>query len=156
MSARPAIASEVRIRPTAEADVAAIAELLGQLGYPSSVEQVRARLAALAASGSNYVLVAETEGQVVGLAALQIGQQLEKDDRHGQLTALVTGQHVRRKGVAQALVRAVEELAREQRCELLFLRSNKRRSDAHAFYRAEGFRETHLTFNKTLEKGARP
>jgi GNAT superfamily N-acetyltransferase len=44
----------------------------------------------------------------------------------------------------------VEAAARKAGCDLLFLRTNQRRTDSHAFYRAEGFEETHRTFNKRL------
>jgi GNAT superfamily N-acetyltransferase len=150
MSESPHIASAVRVRPQEAGDVAAIAELLRQLGYPSTAEQVDRRLAALAAEGTDHVLVAELEGSVVGLAALRVGQHLEKDARHGQLVALVTDSSVRRRGIARTLLQAVEDIARRERCELIFVRSNKRRRDAHVFYREEGYEETHLTFNKTL------
>jgi ribosomal protein S18 acetylase RimI-like enzyme len=156
MSNRTDTARLVQVRPHHVDDLAAIAELLGQLGYPSTLEQVRQRMAALAAEGTNHLLVAELEGTVVGLAAVRVGQYLEKDSRHGQLIGIVTDDRARRRGVARALLRAVEELARREGCDLLFLRSSKRRTDAPGFYRAEGYEETHLTLNKTLSRGPSP
>ena len=150
MGNRTGNASEVRVRPLEADDVTAIAELLRQLGYPSTAEQVERRLAILKGEGVSRVLVAELAGSVVGLAALRVGQYLEKDSRHGQLIAFVTHSRVRQRGVGRALLRAVEDLARREGCELLFLRSNKRRRDAHVFYEAAGYEETHLTFNKSL------
>ena len=150
MSSGTRSGSLVRVRPHQTDDASAIAELLGQLGYPSTIEQVQQRLAALAAEGTSYLLVAEMEGSVVGLAALRVGQYLEKDSQHGQLVGIVTDSRVRRRGVARALLRAVEELARRVGCDWLFHRSSKRRRDAHDFYRAESYEETHLTLNKRL------
>ena len=128
----------------------AIAGLLTQLGYPTSFDQARSRIALLDASPANHVLVAEADSRVAGVAALEVGLHIEKDGKHGQLTALVTEAKLRRRGVARTLLRAVEKLARDEECEALFLRSNKRRNDAHAFYRTAGYAETHLTFNKEL------
>lgn len=144
------VAAGVLVREPAEPDMRAIAGLLTQLGYPTSIDQARTRLALFDASPANHVLVAEADGRVVGLAALEIGLHIEKDGKHGQLTALVTDARLRRRGVARTLLTAVEKLARDEDCEVLFLRSNKRRSDAHAFYRTVGYEETHLTFNKQL------
>ena len=144
------VTAGVRVRAPAEPDMPAIAGLLTQLGYPTSVDQARSRIALLDVSPANHVLVAEADGGVVGLAALEVGLHIEKDGKHGQLTALVTEARLRRRGVARTLLTAVEKLARDEECELLFLRSNKRRNDAHAFYRTVGYEETHRTFNKKL------
>lgn len=140
----------LRIRTPAEPDYPAIAELLGELGYPSTVEQVAARLTKLAETGADHVLVAELDGRVVGVAALHVSYMPQMDEPRGELTALVTLSALRRRGIARALVNAIEALAREQGCTFLFLRTNKRRQDAQAFYRALRFQETHLDFNVPL------
>ena len=73
----------------------------------------------------------------------------------GGRPALVTGAGCRRGGGARKLLEAVEDAARGEGCDLLFLRTNQQRDDSHAFYRDNGFQETHLTFNKELTRGVR-
>jgi N-acetylglutamate synthase-like GNAT family acetyltransferase len=136
----------VNVRPAAAGDAAAIATLLEQLGYPASVELVRARLDRLDAEA----LVAEDAGAVVGLAAVQIMHVLEHDAPVGRLTALVVREDARRRGVARALLSAVETRARDAGCERLHVTSAERRADAHEAYLALGFARTGLRFGKAL------
>src|SRR5690606_8434894 len=71
-------------------DAPAIAPLLGQLGYPSTPDQVAARFARIAGRGDDAVWVAEDEtGTVVGLATGHVHRPLERDLPLAQLTALV-------------------------------------------------------------------
>lgn len=143
------------MRPPEAGEAGAIAELLDQLGYPSTEEQVRARLEALASTPDHSVLVAELslptgERIVAGLLALEVGRLLHRDDRHAHLTALVTHRQFRHRGVARALLAAAEMIARREGCAFLHLRSSAMRDDAHGFFRAMGFEETHLAFDKKL------
>jgi hypothetical protein len=50
-------------RPAGPADAARIAELLGQLGYPTTAETVTQRLARLDACGADATWVAEIDGE---------------------------------------------------------------------------------------------
>ncbi len=143
------------MRPAEPSDAAAVADLLEQLGYPSTEEQVSARLAQLAESPDHPVLVAELElptGEryVAGVLALELGRFLHRDARAGHITALVSDRRFRHRGVARALVESAERIARRSGCALLHVRSSVGRDDAHGFYRAMGFEETHLSFDKEL------
>jgi GNAT superfamily N-acetyltransferase len=142
--------ANVEIRHGAVADAAAIAPLLAQLGYPASVEQVERRLERLARSEADILLVAEAAGDVVGLASLHVSLALEYDGDAGKLSAIVVDERHRGRGIARALVEAIEREARRRSCILLFLTTAERRSDAHAFYRALGFEETGRRFAKRL------
>lgn len=145
----------VRVRGATQEDAEPLAELLEQLGYPASGEQVRARLSSLARSGDYPVLVAELslptgELFVAGLLSLALGRLLHRDSRRAEITALVTDRRFRHRGTARALLERAEALARAAGCDLVCLRSSHQRDDAHAFYRAVGFEETHLAFDKRL------
>ena len=145
----------IRVRAPSEADLAAVAGLIAQLGYPPTVAQMRARLQDLAASAADHVFVADVDGAVAGLATLHVARLPQMEQPRAELTALVTDAGFRRRGVARKLLEAVEDAARGEGCDLLFLRTNQQRDDSHAFYRDNGFQETHLTFNKELTRGVR-
>ena len=49
------------------------------------------------------------------------------------------------------VVRAAAELARNAHCERLFVRSDRRRTESHDFYRMLGFDEVNLTFDLPLD-----
>jgi aminoglycoside 6'-N-acetyltransferase I len=136
----------VNVRPAAPGDAAGIAALLGQLGYPAAPEPVRARLGRLDAEA----LVADDGGAIVGVAAVQVMHVLERDAPVARLTALVVREDARRRGVARALLDAVEARARAAGCEQLHVTSAERRTDAHEAYRALGFVDTGRRFGKTL------
>ena len=57
------------VRPATAADAAVIAELLGQLGYPTSPQVVPERLAAIDAQGGIVLLGFSEEGRGIGLAS---------------------------------------------------------------------------------------
>ena len=129
-------------------DSAAIAGLLEQLGYPSSEEQVRARLDF--GPLDRRVIVAELDRDIVGLAVLELLHPLHKGAPEAVLTALVPDANARHRGVARTLLADVSRRARQAGAANLYLRTHRRRDDAHAFYRAQGFDELHLTFDRSL------
>jgi GNAT superfamily N-acetyltransferase len=145
----------VRVRAAEQRDCGGLAELLEQLGYPCTEAQVAQRLADLSAREDHPVFVADLEAspdspRAVGLLALEIGRLFHRDAPSAQITALVVDRRYRHRGVARALIAAAELAARRAGCPRVYVRSNRRRDDAHGFYRAAAFEETHLTFDKKL------
>jgi GNAT superfamily N-acetyltransferase len=137
------------IRDAEPRDAEAIVGLLGQLGYPAEAASVEARLERLRIVGDR-VVVAERDGEVVGLAQLHVSPTLEYDRPAAKLAALVVDASHRGEGIGRALVDAMEAEARARRCELLFLTTAARREDAHEFYRRVGLEETGKRFAKAL------
>jgi GNAT superfamily N-acetyltransferase len=130
--------------------VPAIVELLAQLGYPADADAVRERIPRLLAAGDRLV-VAQVEGQVVGLARLHVSSSLEYDTPAGQLAALVVDEAHRGAGIGRALVEAIEAEARARGCGAFFLTTAERRADAHAFYERLGLEYTGRRYTKTLD-----
>jgi GNAT superfamily N-acetyltransferase len=130
-------------------DSAAIAALLDQLGYPTDASVVGSRLERLRVVGDR-VVVAELDGAVVGLAHLQVAPALERERPAAKIAALVVDEARRGEGVGRALIDEVEREARARGCELLYLTTAARRTDAHAFYSQVGLEETGMRFAKDL------
>jgi ribosomal protein S18 acetylase RimI-like enzyme len=107
-------------------------------------------MARLAASKSDRLVVAELDGEVVGLASLHVSLSVEYDEPAAKLSAIVIDERHRRRGVGEALVTALEAEARERGCGLIFLTTAERRKEAHSFYRRLGFQETGRRFAKSL------
>jgi ribosomal protein S18 acetylase RimI-like enzyme len=139
------------VRGAAGADAAAIAELLGQLGYPASEEQVRSRLLRFDRVPGAEVLVAEREGAVLGVVALSQTHLLAQDSPACRVTALAVRPDARRQGIGGALMEAVEEEARSQGCFRIEVTCRPDRHPAHALYRSRGFEERRYRFAKELE-----
>lgn len=142
---------DLTIRDARPADASAIAVLLKQLGYPSDADEVEERLDRLRVVGDR-VVVAELDGDVVGLAHLQVTPAIERDRPVGKLGALVVDEAQRGHGIGRALVEAVEAEARLRGCELLFLTTSERRDDAHAFYESVGLEQTGRRYGRTLSE----
>jgi len=131
----------VTIRLAALRDADAIAPLLGQLGYTTTADELSERIERLADRPDGEVLVAELDGEVVGLAAYQLIDVIERPDPQCRITALVVDDRYRRRGVAYALLHTIEETARDFACFRLEVTTHPDRADALAFYRAAGFDE---------------
>jgi len=140
----------VQIRDARLEDANPLARLVHQLGYPTSAEALARRLTRLVASEADRLVVAELEGQVVGLASVHVSLGLEYDEPAAKLSAIVVDERCRRRGIGESLVAAVEEEARRRGCCLIFLTTAERRGDAHTFYRRLGFEETGRRFAKWL------
>jgi N-acetylglutamate synthase-like GNAT family acetyltransferase len=141
----------MELRPARAEDAARVAQLLEQLGYPTSPEAAGRRLRALAASRDDDVWVAERDGSIVGLVAIHVSGALEYDGAVAKVSAIVVDEAARRQGVGEQLMALAEREARRRGCVLLFLTTAERREDAHAFYRSLGFEETGRRFAKPLD-----
>lgn len=129
---------EIVLRPATLCDAPGIAALLPDLGYPATVEAVERRLTRLAEWPDNAVLVAERDGELVGLCHIQ-GVPLLASDGYAEVQALVVAADARRQGIGGSLVRAALAWAGERGYTRVRLRSGLHRTDAHRFYRSLGF-----------------
>jgi GNAT superfamily N-acetyltransferase len=131
-----------------DADVAA--DLVTQLGYPTTPEEMAERFAHLLNDASYAAFVAESEGHVVGLVGTRIGRYFEKNGDYAQILILVVSTTAHNTGAGSALVAAAEEWAREQKAIDIIVNSGRQREDAHRFYQRRGFEWTGLRFKKPL------
>jgi GNAT superfamily N-acetyltransferase len=142
----------MNIRPPTPADYDRVADLAGQLGYPCTGAQIRARLAEMEDPNRYAVLVAELpEGRIAGWIGVHLFRAIELDCR-AEITGLIVDQEIRSRGIGQALLAAAEDWARNQGCGAIAVHSNVMRDGAHRFYERRGFQhvKTQKSFCKTL------
>jgi len=141
---------DITVRPASVADAAALALLCGQLGYPSTREQIAQRLAQVASDAAVLVAGSRRDG-VVGWVHVRALHLLTRD-ACAEIGGLVVDEHHRGRGIGGRLMQAAEDWARQQGLEMLRLRSNVVRDEAHGFYRGRGYAssKTSLLFTKTL------
>jgi N-acetylglutamate synthase-like GNAT family acetyltransferase len=137
------------VREARPGDRGAMLSLLADLGYPTEVETLDARLDRVEGEPSVRVFVAERDGEVVGLASVHALHLIERPPL-GRLSAIVVAESARRGGVGMALIDRVEREARAMGCDRLEATSGEGRAGAHAFYRELGFEETSKRFIKRL------
>jgi GNAT superfamily N-acetyltransferase len=134
-------ASAPLVRPARAADAGALSELFGQLGYPTSGEEVRAGLETRCGAGNALCLVAEQDGVVGGLLVMHLLEPLHVAGRWALVSSLVVREALRGFGVGAALLAEAERRAWEAGCSQVELSSSERRVRAHAFYERHGFEE---------------
>src|SRR5215207_1061531 len=103
----------VQVRDATPADAAAVAELLGELGYPTTATEVASRLRRFGADPASRVLLAEVDGDIAGLVATHLVPRLEEDRPSSRIVAIVTAAAHRRAGIGTALTEAAAAEARE-------------------------------------------
>ncbi len=140
------------IRPAVLADAPQLAPLAGQLGYPSTAEQVAARLLEILRDGDHIILVAEREGAgIAGYVEVFPFRTLAHDPRV-EIGSLVVDESCRSQGVGRLLMDRAEDWARANGYKEAGVRSNVIRDRAHRFYENLGYRvnKTQKSFRKTL------
>jgi GNAT superfamily N-acetyltransferase len=146
----------ITIRHLTRRDAAAAGALSGDLGYPADPGVMEARLGAILAEPDHAVLGAEGEdGSLLGWVHVCF-RLLLIDPPSAFVEGLVVAPETRRGGVGRALMAAAEDWARDRGAQAVRLRSGAPRADAHAFYRALGYREgkAALGFEKDLGPGS--
>ena len=127
------------IRAARRDDAAALVPLFEAWDHPQPAAMIADRLAEWQATPRAEILVAELDGSLAGLAAVCATPHLARPGRFARLVGLVVAERCRRRGVAGALMRAVEALAEEWQCDRVEVTSSRRREEAPAFYAALGY-----------------
>jgi GNAT superfamily N-acetyltransferase len=143
------------IRPAQLNDARAVADLMGQLGYPTGASDMTLRLEALLARPDHYTTVAVEDGRVVGLAGSCWGVFFEKNGRYGRVLVMVVDEHHRGRGIGTALLRDAERWLASQEAYWVVLTSGNQRAAAHEFYERHGYTATGKRFVKDLTGDAR-
>jgi GNAT superfamily N-acetyltransferase len=147
-----ALKIDVGVRRARSTDAAGIAELSGQLGYPATEKQMKARLKDALKDKDGSCFVAESrEGGLIGWIHVSTTPLLEVE-RRAEVNGLVVDETARSLGAGAQLLAAAEKWARGKRCKSMSVRSNVLRERAHGFYLRNGYEhyKTQKAFRKEL------
>ena len=142
----------ISIRTAGDDDVATLAALSGELGYPAAPATIAERLTLVRTSLAGEVFVAVDASSVV-LGWTHVAPRLNlEEEPFAELAGLIVGDGARGLGVGVLLLRAAEDWARERGYAKLRVRSNVVRERAHGFYLREGYveRKRQAVFDKPL------
>ena len=144
-------APKTKIRLARSSDAVQLAELAGELGYPTTAKEIRQRLSRLKPATMHAVFVVDVAGKLIGWIHVSRNYLLESAMR-AEVNGLIVSSAARSQGAGRLLLRAAEEWARKQKCAGVNLRSNVIRDRAHAFYLREGYEhyKTQKAFRKPL------
>lgn len=140
------------IRKATESDIRQMAQLMGELGYPTTTEEMKKRFTKINSSNLYNTELAVTNGEIVGMIGMILGYHYEKNENYVRIVALVVKSESRKQGIGKKLIESAEKWARSQGANRLVLNSGNRseRDDAHKFYTNRGFEAKATGYYKTL------
>lgn len=131
------------IRLAADKDFPAAFGLMTALGYPDlSLARFDEIYRAVLADPSMFLVLAEADDAVIGLASLSRRPQLRLTAYLVTVDELVVAPEFRGRGVGRALLEHAKRIARDSKCGRLELLTNRsRESHRREFYLKNGFTE---------------
>lgn len=129
------------IRDVCPDDIARLAELTTELGYPTSAVEMEQRINCLSAHSDYRTLIALRGSIIAGYAGIVCIRYWEKNGCYVKIQALVVSSTERRTGVGVFLLNEAEKWAKEKKADMLALTcgNKKEREAAHMFYPESGF-----------------
>jgi GNAT superfamily N-acetyltransferase len=138
------------VRSASPIDADDVARLLSEMGYPCSVDEARERIVTITANDRQALVLARSGGRVCGLIALDFMYYLPLGTTTCRVTALVVTPTAQGLGIGRALLKEAERRARVGGAARIELTSGAQRTEAHAFYRACGYKDSSVRFVKLL------
>jgi GNAT superfamily N-acetyltransferase len=141
----------LNIREAKKSDAVALAKLSGELGYPTTADDMESRFNKLSAKSDNGIFVAELDS-IVGWIHVSIIQSLESNP-FVEICGLVVAESHRGTGIGTQLVAMAESWAQEKGYNQIRVRTNILREETRRFYRQVGFqsRKTQEVFDKIIQ-----
>lgn len=148
------MSAELRVRQAGLADVARLAPLFdayrGFYGQPGDLALAEDFLRERLALGESFVLVAERGGEAIGFVQLYPLFSSVRARRILVLNDLYVAESARRGGVAQALLREAEAIARDAGALRLVLETGEDNRAAQRLYEKLGWR--HVSESRWYER----
>ena len=149
MSAATLTAALVTFRRAVESDLPQVTALIAELSPsdpPMSPARAREIFARMQGSPHLSLWVAEVGGEVVGTYTMQVVLHLGHGGAPGAVVeSVVVSRALRGQGIGEQMMRHAATRAAEAGCYKVAL-SNRKRPDAHRFYRRIGFRDHGVSF----------
>ncbi|HUR00176.1 MAG TPA: GNAT family N-acetyltransferase [Gemmatimonadaceae bacterium] len=138
------------LRSAGDRDAGVVASHLSDLGYPTEPSVIPQRLQAIRREGGEILLASDSAGAELGLMSVARHVVLHGSGPVAYITALVTSEAARRRGVGRKLVEAAKKWAADEGCSRITVTSAEHRADAHAFYPSCGLPYTGRRFGASI------
>lgn len=142
----------IEIRAIQQTDLIDVVELMRELGYPTTREELSKRFELLQNHIDYETLVVVQNNQVIGFAGLCKALAFEFTGIYVRIIAFVVNSKQRQQGIGTKLLKACEEWAIQQGAVAITLNSGNReeRQAAHYFYSSNGYAGKSTGFSKKL------
>lgn len=141
----------ILVRDAIQGDCTAVAQLLAELGYPTSSQAVPNRMKEMDSASDGRLLCAIVDGTCVGLASLLLHPYFPTGGRICRITALVVKSEYRGCGIGSKLVLEAERIARDEGCAGVEITTAEQRQETHGIYERRGYVRTSIRFFKRLD-----
>lgn len=128
-----------KIRKLEESDLPEIRSLCQELGYAVTGEELLERIQLISSEKRHLLAVVENEAnRPIGFIHAATSLALT-DKVRAEIIGLVISEKYRRKGLGKALIAHAENWAKSQGHQLIRVRSQALRENAHEFYKELGY-----------------
>lgn len=133
---------QLKIEEAKFEDKEIIQNLLNQLGYELTLEQLEDRLKIYNNNKNYKCFLAKLEDKIVGLIAISIRELFVLETKKTNIEALVVDKDFRGKKIGEELIKFVEDYSKNEGCYVIELTSGKRREKDGAlrFYTRLGYK----------------
>lgn len=140
------------IRNFISSDLEYLAILTTELGYPTTISEMKTRLNEIYKNPNCQTIVAEIDNQVVGYIGLLKSTSWEQNGCFIRIQALCVKSEYRKLGIGKALIDYAEFWGKEIGAKLLALNCGNReeRASAHLFYPKIGFEAKSTGYKKDI------
>lgn len=135
------------------ADAESVSQLIGELGYRRTADEVESWIEGLEVDAGQTALVACIDGAVAAWIEVSIQRRLQSAP-FVLIGGLVVADGMRNRGIGRLLCHAAEEWARGRDISKVRVTSRSTRAAAHRFYLRDGYEavKTSMVFEKDLQK----
>ncbi len=140
------------IREAESSDSFALAELMNELGYDTTADEMKIRFEHIQTRQDYKTFVAIIDTQILGMIGFTKNYSYEQNGIYVRVAALVAGSEFRQTGIGKKLMEAAENWAREIGADKILLNCGNReeRTIARAFYQKIGYQIKSSGFVKKL------
>ena len=146
------VAENLIIKEAGSSDFAALTELMNELGYHTTIDEMIARLENIQNHMDYKTFIATNDSQILGMVGMMKNYSYEQNGIYVRVLALVTRSQFRQRGIGKKLMDAAENWAKELGAVKVLLNCGNReeRSTAHLFYKKIGYQIKSSGFIKNL------
>jgi len=140
------------IRDAEPADIPALTELMNELGYYTTMDEMKKRFENIQSHQDYKTFIAITDTAISGMAGATKNFSYEQNGIYVRVLALVTHRKFRQQAIGKKLMEFVENWAREIGAEKILLNCGNReeRAIARLFYEKIGYQVKSSGFIKKL------
>src|SRR5215204_2297905 len=104
--------TKIIIREAEPADIFALTELMNELGYTTTMDEMKVRFENIQNHTDYKTFIATTDTEILGMVGLSKNYSYEQNGIYVRVLALVTRSRFRQKGIGKKLMDVAENWAR--------------------------------------------